>query len=83
MDVNVYGQKPPRRCSTIASVKSDTVELGNGCVGAHINTDGTLYFKLLDDSTLKSIAVFAGDRFRYPFKQIGASTDCTGVVFFE
>lgn len=83
MDVNIYGQKPPRRSATIASVKSDTTDVASGNCGMHINSDGIVYVMLHEDTAFAQLNVYAGTSFRYPVKRIGNSTTATGYVFFE
>lgn len=69
---------------TIASVKSDTVDIANGpCRGLHVNTSGNIVGTLEDDTddTSQTYTVLAGNTYGYRFKRIfSTSTTATGIV---
>ena len=73
------------RMTTIASVKSDTVELTGDTIGIHVNTGGNFNFKLKNDSDFHTIVVVAGRTYELPnIKAIhSTNTTATGIIYYR
>lgn len=72
---------PARSGVTIASVKSDTVDLVGTYRAVHVNTDGVIRGILLDDSATNDFTVLAGNVYPYKFSRIySTGTTATGIV---
>lgn len=85
-EVSVIGGEiiPAKSGATIASVKSDTVELAKGpCRAIHCNTAGNIVGILEDDSATLTFTLIAGLTYSYAFKHIySTSTTATGIVLW-